>query len=94
MKREAARVATNGRMQRGKKFGCRTSSLSSPPLLVAASFPVPAREIPAVIPPFFGLLGLQIIESVSRHFLKLANDSAWRWNFDVLSASGRSRELA
>src|SRR5436305_9949991 len=37
-----------------------TSSLSSTPLPVVESFPVPERAIPAVIPPFFGLCGLKI----------------------------------
>ena len=72
--------STNNRV--GQQLGCLTSSLSSTPLPVAEAFPVPARAIPAVMPPFLGLLGLKIIKLVMYVISGLDRDKCARFNFD------------
>lgn len=42
-----------------EEIGWLTSALESAPSPILTSRPAPAREIPAVMPPFFGLLGLK-----------------------------------
>ena len=50
----------------GRNLGGRTSSLSSTPFPTVESLAVPARWIPAVMAPFLGLFGLEVIKSAPR----------------------------
>lgn len=64
--------ATNGtrKVRHGETMMKLTSAPDSAPLTIADSRDGPAREIPAVMPPFLGLLGLTTISRVSSRFVQ------------------------
>ena len=66
----------------------RTSATDSAPSPIAASLLCPTRDMPAVMPPFLGLLGLQIIKSVICDLSRTQDEFDAMRGFDVAMSSG------